>query len=169
MKKLLIISLCLSATFALSACGNATTDAEQNTDQTVTENTDNESTQTYKDGVYEATGETNENNGYAAKVVITVADGQISDVDYNCFTEDGKDKKAESNPNEGEYTYDMISAGAQSDWYVQAELLEDALIESQDPTLINVDSDGKTDSVAGVSIKVSEFVELSSEALAQAK
>ncbi len=173
MKKLLIISLCLSTVFVLSACSSSEPEPTSSTDSTTTESTqtgstDNTNEITYKDGVYEATGDTTESNGYTSKVSITVENGAITDVDYNGFNENGTDKKTESHP-EGNYTYDMVSAGGQSDWYVQAELLEDALIQTQDPAKINVDSEGKTDSVAGVSIKASEFVELSTEALEQAK
>ncbi len=153
MKKILFTTLCLTSILAFASCAS-----QVNTSGEIT----------YKDGVYEAEGEPADNT-FAEKVIITVSGGKITEVDYNSYNADGLDKKEGSNPNIGEYTYDMKKAGAKLDWYEQAELLEAHLIETQNPASIKLDGDGKTDSVAGVSITVDEFVTLSEEALKSAK
>ncbi len=153
MKKILLAAICLSTILTFTACSSQVS-------------TSSNGVVTYKDGTYEAEGKTDEKNGYTPKVTVTVAGGKITDVEYNAFTADGKNKKTESQPGG---TYDMKTAGAKKDWYEQAELLEAKLIESQDPAAITVDSEGKTDAVAGVSMKAGDFVTLATEALSSAK
>ncbi len=55
-------------------------------------------------------------------------------------------------------------------WHEQAAVMEAALMETQDPAKLIYDQDnGKTDAYAGVSINISDFVRLASQALEQAK
>lgn len=117
-----------------------------------------------KDGTYKATSTELSKTGYNDEVEIVVENSVIKSVNYNGYNEQGLDKKTESTGG----SYDMSSAGSTVPWNEQAKLLEDKLIETQDINSIEVDSDGYTDSVAGVSIKADAFVELSNEALSQA-
>ncbi len=151
MRKILLATLCLTTILSFTACAGQV---------------DTSGKVSYKDGTYEAEGTADEKNGYVPKVTITVAGNKITDVEYNAFTAEGKDKKTESQPGG---TYDMSTAGAKKAWFEQAELLEANLIETQKTSAIVLNSEDKTDSVAGVSIKVKEFVTLSDEALKTAK
>ena len=51
-------------------------------------------------------------------------------------------------------------------WEEQANLLENFLISAQDPTTITFNEENQTDTIAGVTIKVDQFIELSIQALA---
>ncbi|WP_232695825.1 FMN-binding protein [Brevibacillus daliensis] len=114
----------------------------------------------YKDGSYKAEG-TPDDKGNKTTVDLTVLNGNIVAVNWNSLDAEGKDKKTLSK----EGTYAMKAAGAQAEWHEQAAKAEQALIEKQDPAAIVVDAEGKTDAISGVSIKVGEFLELTTKAL----
>jgi major membrane immunogen (membrane-anchored lipoprotein) len=118
---------------------------------------------TYKDGVYFAKGEVDASSGWQSIMTLTVADGKITDVEWNGISEKAPvDKITYSKDGK----YGMKAAGAASEWYEQAEALDKFLIEKQDPSAITLDKEGKTDAVSGVSIHVGEFVDLTKAALA---
>ena len=127
----------------------------------------NQNAAQWKDGTYTAEAESfDESSGWKDVVTVTVEGGKITEVDWNPVNAEGEDKKAVSESG----GYGMVEkGGAQSDWHVQAALMEDKLIETQDPSKINVTSEGKADGVTGVSITVSSFVELAQKALEKAK
>lgn len=119
-----------------------------------------------KDGTY--TAEADEfHNGWKDKVTIEVKDGKIASVDWNSEAEDGgKDKKTASKDGD----YGMVEkGGAIAEWHEQAEKVEAFLVEKQDVDAIELNDDGTTDAVAGVTIKVNGFVDLVKKALSQAK
>lgn len=119
---------------------------------------------TYEDGVYFAQEDAFASSGYKYFVVLTVADGKISDAKWGgtniqplgnkkTLSEDGK--------------YGM-------DWHSQAVAAEKWLIENQDPALFDdkyTDDEGHTDALetdagTAVSIHVVEFFDLAKKALA---
>ena len=118
------------------------------------------SAQEMKDGSYRAE-QASYVDGYQYFVEITVQDGRITAVTWDARKE-GADttKKAESEAGNYVMTEDGLL------WHEQAKVMEDALIEAQDPASLVYDADtGKTDAYTGVSVGVSEFVKLASEAL----
>ncbi|MPW26899.1 hypothetical protein GC105_14025 [Alkalibaculum sp. M08DMB] len=155
MKKiiLLLLSLTLIASFAIG-CASGGSD----------EPTSGEGV-TYKDGVYYAEEETfADGNGYKYFVVVTVADGKISDAEWggtNVQVLGNKKTLSE----EGKYGME---------WHPQAEAAEAWLIENQDPAAFDelyTTDEGhtdalKTDAGTSVSIHVVEFFDLAKKALA---
>lgn len=132
--------------------------------------TTNESTNTpsntdgkWQDGVYYAEAELTDDTTWQYIVALTVEGGKITDVNWNALhVEGGLDKKEYSKRG----LYGMVAkAGAQAEWHEQAEKAEQFLIEKQDPAAFAVNDNGKTDAVSGVSITVSDFVELVNKAL----
>ncbi len=148
------VLICLSVLLVFASCSN-----EKSQDQSVN------NTIEYVDGTYSATATEVGKAGYRDEVHIEVKDRHIVSVEYNGFTEYGHDKKSESHGG----AYDMTIAGAKKPWHEQAELLQNSLIQTQDPETITLDSEGYTDAVAGVSIKAKSFVDLSKTALSDAK
>ncbi|QOS97316.1 FMN-binding protein [Brevibacterium sp. JNUCC-42] len=120
----------------------------------------------YKDGGYHAEQPEFEKDWkYTAD--FTVLNGKIVAANWNAINEKGEaDKKTQSK--EGKYAM-VEKAKAQAEWHEQAAIVEQALIEKQDPAAITVNNEGKTDAVSGVSIKVNDFVKLAEEALKDAK
>ncbi len=118
-----------------------------------------------KDGWFYAAAQEFDKSGWKETVLITVVNGTIVDVVWNALPQDPKGKSKLVSSMTGTYAMN----GAQGPWHVQAERMQKALLEKQNPTLIAVKADGKTDAVSGVSITVSSFLQLASRALEQAK
>lgn len=55
------------------------------------------------------------------------------------------------------------------EWYEQVNLIESKVVENQSLTFITLDEEGKTDSVAGVTMKVSALYQALNDAISQAK
>ena len=113
------------------------------------------------DGTYEAKA-AEASNGYTDQVTITVADGKITEVNWEAVAEDGSLKSVLSE--NGEYV--MTEDGPT--WAEQSKALADALIENQSLSFLNPDTEGKTDAVSGVSISVNGFISLAQQCLDQA-
>ena len=113
------------------------------------------------DGTYEAKA-AEASNGYTDQVTITVADGKITEVNWEAVAEDGSLKSVLSE--NGEYV--MTEDGPT--WAEQSKALADALIENQSLSFLNPDAEGKTDAVSGVSISVNGFISLAQQCLDQA-
>lgn len=174
---LVSLSVILSL-FLITGCGSNDANGEANgaepqNDTTETENVENtaneeddEATGKYEDGIYFAMqDEFSEKSGWKDTVVVTVENGQIIDAEWNSVhKEGGLDKRTSSEIGE----YGMVEkGGAIAEWHEQAELTEQYLIETQDPTGIEWDDEGKTDAIAGVTQTVSTFFELVEKALAE--
>jgi len=114
-----------------------------------------------KDGTYTAETELG-NNGYKDVVTVTIQDGAITEVVWDALNEAGE-KKSVLSAN-GQYV--MTEDGPT--WAEQAEAIAAFVVENQTTNAISMDENGKTDSVAGVSISVDGFVKLVEECLAQA-
>lgn len=115
-----------------------------------------------EDGDYEAKTAEADDNGFYGVVTMTVEDGAITAVNWDCVKEDGTKKSVLSE--NGEYV--MTEDGPT--WKEQAEALAEALIENQSLDFLTTDEQGKTDAVSGVSISVGGFISLAEECLAQA-
>jgi major membrane immunogen (membrane-anchored lipoprotein) len=123
----------------------------------------------YKDGSYYAeAAEFDANSGWKENVQLTVMNGHIVAVRWNGVHKDGGTDKV-TRSTAGEYGL-VAKGGAQAEWHEQALKAEQYLLEKQDPAAIVFNAeDGKTDAISGVSIHVNSFVELSIQALKDAK
>lgn len=122
----------------------------------------------YKDGAYHAElPEFDAKTGWKDMVDLTVMNGNIMAVNWNGLNKAGGDDKKNASKN-GKYPM-VEKGGAKAPWHEQAASAEKFLIDKQDIGAITVNSDGKTDVVSGVTMTVSEFAKLVTEALASAK
>lgn len=120
--------------------------------------------QPLKNGTYRAERE-EYSQGYRSFVELTVAGGRITAVNWDALKQDSSLTKKQESEN-GEYI--MTPDGLK--WHEQAAAMEAALIETQDPAKLSWrQDDGKTDAYAGVSVDVSDFVQLAAQAVEQAK
>ncbi len=117
---------------------------------------------TLNDGTYHAESE-GYSDGYKEIMSLTVENGRITRVLWDGESENGGKSKRQASI-DGEYV--MTADGLM--WHEQAQLLEDRLIELQDPSRLFFGDDGKTDAVAGVSIKINSFVSLAHDCCTQA-
>ena len=115
-----------------------------------------------KDGTYEAKAEAADNNGFIDQVTMTVADGKITEVNWEAVGEDGNKKSVLSENGEYVMTEDGLT------WKEQAEALASALVEKQSLSLIHLEEQGKTDAVSGVSISVGGFISLAEKCMNEA-
>ncbi|GBF76173.1 hypothetical protein PA598K_04621 [Paenibacillus sp. 598K] len=154
----------------LAGCGGAnepkdpaSPPAEQPATTTPEKTVDNETTG-LADGAYYAEGEYSEKSGWKEVVALTVEGGKITKVDWNALYKDGGlDKKTSSKTG----AYGMVANGnAQAEWDEQAAKMEAYLIAEQSADGLNLNDEGKTDAVSGVSIGVEGFSELVNKALA---
>ncbi|MDO4453094.1 MAG: FMN-binding protein [Eubacteriales bacterium] len=115
-----------------------------------------------QDGTYEAKADSADSSGFTDQMTMTVKDGKITEVVWEAVGEDGKKKSVMSE--EGEYV--MTEDGLT--WKEQAEALAAAVIENQNLSFLNMDEQGKTDAVNGVSISVGGFASLAEECMKEA-
>jgi len=118
----------------------------------------------YADGFYFAQQKDFAANGWKYMVSLEVSKGKIVKATWNGANRDGgTDKITRSSTGQ----YGMVAHGkAQAEWHEQAALAEAYLIKTQDPAAIKYkDKEGHTDDISGVSIHVSEFFTLATEAL----
>lgn len=168
-----ILASLILVTALMAGCGNdnagdnnaanQTGNGGQQQSQTQTGSQAADETEGYADGVYYAEGEFN--NGWKEIVALKVEGGKIVDAEWNALPEaGGLDKK--NFDKAGKYGM-KAKAGAQADWWEQAEKAEAYLIEIQDPAAITyTDDQGHTDAIAGVSVHVNGLFELAEKALA---
>lgn len=122
----------------------------------------------FEDGIYFAQEDSfSERTGWKYMVTLWVEDGQITDVEWNgANSKAGTDKITRSKSGE----YGMVeNGGAIAPWWEQAEAAEEYLMEVQDPRQMDLDDDGYTDAVSGVTIHINELQELAIKALDQGK
>ena len=66
--------------------------------------------------------------------------------------------------------YNMKSASeAGKEWYEQVNLIENKVIQNQGIEFMTLNEDGKTDTIAGVTMKVNALYEALNNALSKAK
>lgn len=113
----------------------------------------------WRDGVYRAVSQTPE-HGFTDTVELTVRDGEIVTVSWDGVNDAGESKKALSKA--GQYV--MSETGLP--WHRQAEIMEQTLLYTQDPTKILYDAEtGRSDAYSGATIRISPFVILAAQAL----
>ncbi len=88
-----------------------------------------------------------------------VADGENANAKY--FVVDGDTATAQSKDQLKE-AYGMTAAGSQLEWYQQAELLEQYVVDNQG--IFTVNADGYADGIAGVSVHAIGFYSLFNQA-----
>lgn len=120
-----------------------------------------------KDGWYYASAADFDNAGWQDNVLITVVNGSIVDAIWNGMPKDKKKKAKLVESAKG--AYGMGKAAKQGEWHEQAARAAAYLLKAQDPASVPVKKDGKTDAITGVSIGVSGFMALASEALKAAR
>ncbi len=117
-------------------------------------------------------------NGWQELAEFIIANGTIVGVDFDAlytkeYVAEGEDSNAKYfkveedkatalSKDQLKEIYGMTGAGSTLEWYQQAELLENYVLENQ--TIFTVNSDGYTDEVAGVSVHASGFYALFNEA-----
>jgi len=118
----------------------------------------------YVDGAFFAEQAAFGDSGWKENASFTVINGFIVAANWNGISNaTDKDKKTASIDGD----YGMVAIGkAASEWHEQAALIEGFLADAQDIEAITLtNAEGNTDAVAGVSIKVGDFVELAKQAL----
>ncbi len=116
----------------------------------------------FTDGTYTATTGAYDDSGFMDELTLTVKDGKITEVNWDAVMEDGTKKSVMSENGEYEMTPDGPT------WKEQAEALAAALVENQSLSFFTMDTAGKTDAVASVSISIGGFVNLAQQCLEQA-
>ncbi len=118
----------------------------------------------YKDGEYKATAGDYDDQGYKSTVEVVVKDGKVYSVDCDADHKEDGTKKAHSESGK----YNMKAGGAKADWHEEIAFFERHVVEKGVED-IKLDTYGKTDTITGCTISVSEYVKLINEALEKAK
>jgi len=119
---------------------------------------------TWVDGIFVAESEGFDNRGFIDTVSITVQNGKITEVLWDAYNDAGEYKSVLS----ADGAYEMSEGGAGLSWQEQAVALAEYVIEKQSIDAVTINGDNKTDSVAGVSISINEFIRLAENCLVQA-
>lgn len=150
MKKLTALLLCLVLAVSFAACSTSNDDKQdENQDTPVT----------LADGTYTKEA-TEEANGFKDTLTLTVEGGKITSVVWDGVASDGTTKRdavAQGN-------YEMPG---ELSWSEQADALSAEVVENQGTANLNP-TDGKVDTVAGVTMNVSWFVQSVNELIAEA-
>ena len=115
----------------------------------------------WKDGTYTAQDDAF-SHGWKNMVRIVVVDGYIVEAQFDAIPEGGGKYKYLSSV-QGEYGM-VENGGAQSEWYVQADLAVIELLKAQNPATLTR-SASRVDAISGVSITIMPHFELAAEAL----
>jgi len=127
----------------------------------------------YKEGVYEGNATDNYGgtvNTATAKVTID-AEGKITDV-YLDTTYNSNGLQTTKKTLKDEYGMKIGNSAygeSEYEWYEQVEALEKAIIEHQGIDFLNLDEDGKTDTVSKCTIVIDALYEAIQDALDKAK
>src|SRR6056297_1827266 len=116
----------------------------------------------YTDGYPMAVGEPSD-NGWQSMIQLTVVNGTIVSANVNAVATEENDEGEIDDKKALKEDYGMAAAGSELEWYEQAALVEEYIVENQDLDIPL--EDGYTDAIAGVSIHVDEMVELFNEAV----
>lgn len=122
----------------------------------------------YKEGTYFGTYEDNyDGKAVATAVVYVDANGVIKSVFLDTVYE--KNDVLTTKKVLGD-EYNMKSASeAGKEWYEQVNLIENKVIQNQGIEFMTLNEDGKTDTIAGVTMKVNALYEALNNALSKAK
>lgn len=134
MKKILAIAVAMLAVMGtMASCGG---------------NGGNAGNEAYKDGTYHAEAKDFDEHGWKEYVNVTVADGKITEVEFDALSEEDGSKKTDNQ----EYKDAYLGAGFDTYPADYTEKLEKALIEKQDAAQV--------DAVAGATHSSDFFKEL---------
>lgn len=114
------------------------------------------------DGVYYAQSMVKDSSGYIDYVEIEVKSGTISRVRWDAVNVDPTTEDRSEASLSGAYRISGL------DWATQSYKICHALIEVQNPDLINMKSDGTTSVVEGVTCNIRQFIKLSKECISYA-
>ena len=114
------------------------------------------------DGVYYAQSMVKDSSGYIDYVEIEVKSGTISRVRWDAINVDPTTEPRSEASLSGAYRISGL------DWATQSYKICHALIEAQNPDLINMKSDGTTSVVPGVTCNIRQFIQLSKECISYA-
>lgn len=116
-----------------------------------------------EDGLYFAEEADYSTDGWKNTVTLQVKDGKITDVHFNSITADATEFKRDLS--EADLYIMDEEAQDQLKWHEQIKNIETYLINNQSFSSLNIDDTGKTDTISGVSITVSPFINLVQSAL----
>ncbi len=119
----------------------------------------------WKDGEYTAQGNAFD-HGWKNFVRIAVTNGYIVEAQFDAIPEGGGKYKYLASV-QGEYGM-VANGGAQSAWYVQADLAAAELLKVQDPARLTRNASA-VDAISGVSITIMPHFELAQQALRSAR
>lgn len=161
MRKVAIVLSAFVILVLLAGCGGKAINSTQNSSPDPA--TTGQSGKYTNGSYYAEEANFSEKSGWKSAVALTVKDGNIVDIYWTALHKDGGiDKKVSSIV--GAYGMKAKSDAA-SEWHEQAKLAEDFIIEKQDPALLAVGDDGKTDAISGVSVTVDDLTSLIDQAL----
>lgn len=115
------------------------------------------------DGTYHQEAAEFAESGWKEFVDFVVMNGNIVAAKWNAINKDDPELDKLTAVAEGKYPM-VESGGAQAEWDVQAKAVEDFLLSNQNLAL-ELDAEGYTDAISGVSIHVNGFYDLIKEAL----
>ena len=127
------------------------------------ENCFSSATMKYKNGTYKAEEKDFDSAGYKGVMEMTIRNGNITELTWDCVDKEGNKKSQLSL--DGEYV--MTEDGPI--WKEQSEALAEYVISHQSLEGLEVDEEGKTDVISSVSININGFLELVEDCLEQAQ
>ncbi len=157
-KSFICIVLALGLMLSLTACKMGKDDDNLISDH------DGSTVVKYKDGEYKASENKYDDQGYKPFVEIVIKDGRLYSVNCDDEFQDDGTKKAHSESGK----YNMKAGGSQYQWHEEITLFEKYVVENG-LEKINLNGEGKTDTIAGCTIAVDQYVKLIKEALEKAK
>ncbi len=116
------------------------------------------------DGTFREQQAKEDDAGYKDFVEIVVSAGRITQVTWDAIQTDGGNNRAKASV-DGEY----VLPDNKVIWAAQAYAMQNKLIEVQDPAKIAIKSDGTTEIVPDVTIKVNAFVSLANKCILDSK
>ncbi len=119
---------------------------------------------TYKDGEYDVADKTYDDQGYKDTVKVVIKNGKLYSVDCDAESKTGGTKKDHSESGQ----YDMKAGGAQYDWHEEIAKFENHVVNKGIES-IQLNNDGKTDSITGCTITVKHYIDLIKEPMNKAK
>lgn len=119
----------------------------------------------YQDGNYNINeNDFDQESGWASEINFLVNHGSISSININMNHIDGIETKRELSE---DGTLGMVVwGGAKKEWHEQILILEKWFIDTQFKNKPDISEFGTTDEIAGVTIKIENYIDLTEEALA---
>lgn len=160
MSKLMgIVVSAVAVVLLLAACGQeSTADSEAASGDTG----GGSQTASFQDGIYMAGEAFDPQSDWRNIVILEVSDGRIVSAEWTAAPRTGGPDKL-THSSSGDYGMERV---AEWPWHEQAQAVAEHLLQTQDPTDIELKDDGRTDAISGATMTVSYFFELAQQALA---